>query len=203
MSSLCDTACGGAATLPTAYDDNCAPERRRSGASYFVLITCDTVLDITDDTAVAAAIVAGDVAISPKGKLEKNGTDQEVIDDAYGCGQKIIGGLTTNYTFTTYNSAGCESVDDYTYWNSIFSNYQSFRMIPVDCCGFLHYNATDNATANPGFEFSITSFPDFVSGEADLGQWEIGFAIDHIDPIDVYYDAVQTPLVLAELGISV
>lgn len=203
MSTLCDTTCGGAATLPTAYDDNCAPERRIYGANYFVLITCDTILDITDSVAVAAAIVAGDVAISPKGRLIKGTTDQEIIENAYGCGEDIIGTLTTNYTFTTYNTTGCDSADDYVYWGNIFDNYQSFRIVTVDCCGHITYDATNNGTANPGFVFSITTFPNFVEGEGGLGLWEFGFSITHTASLDVYYDAVKTPLVLAELGISI
>lgn len=214
MSTLCDTTCGGAAAIPTPYDDACAPERRQHGANYFILARCDVKIDMEDGgiaagdgsaTAynVAGAVAAGVLEISPKGKLIKGSAEVETIENAYGCGQSIPGAITIPFTYETYNTTGCESAADYLYWKNLFDDYQSFRVMWVDCCGFLHYNATDNSTANPGYEFSVTTPPEFIEGDANLGKWNFAFEITGTELFDTYYDAVNTPLILAELGISV
>lgn len=195
MATLCDTTCGAAAAAPTPYDASCVVTTRKIGAEHFFLIPCDESLDMNDAAAVAAAVSAGTIQKSPRGKITRNRGDQQKIEDAFGCGDDIILNRTQLLAYSTY-LASCNTVDDDTYWAAVNDGFLAFRMFWVDCCGKIYI---DQGADNPGFKINLTETFEFVEGESNYGQWTGGFEIETSSSIIPIYDLT----VVSALGVSI
>lgn len=196
MASLCSTACAGVSNPPAAYDAACTIETRRYGSNYFCLVKCDETVDITLAANVNTAVTAGIIALSPLGKLIVQPEEQTVIESATGCGQDIAVGSTTDITFETYQTDGCDGITDFTYWYDLRENYLKYRIFWVDCCGIIFY---DEGASNPGYAFTMPKLPTWEEGEEGYGKWSMTFQISHTSGFGVLLDDTVTD----ELGISV
>lgn len=194
MGNLCDTTCGGTGVLPTPYDANCVVNTRKSGANFFFLIKCDTALNLTDGQAVVAALQAGTIVRSPRGKLVRGKAETKRIEDAFGCGEGIGVGLETSFDYSTY-LASCDSTVDDDYWKNVNDNYPKYRFFWADCCGKIYYDAGSD---NPGFSMDLLENFTFGDGEQGAGQWTGKVKIKHNKDIPVMYD----PVVASALGIG-
>lgn len=195
MATLCDVTCGAASVPPVRYDADCSVESRKIGAEHFFLVKCDAEINITDPIAVDAAILAGDIVISPRGKLTTTRGDQDIIEDAFGCGDDIVLNRKKVINYETYQ-AKCDDVTDDTYWADVNDNINSYRIGYVDCCGKIFY---DVGAANPGFKINLQETFEFVDGENGYGIWQGSFEIETTQSIIPLYDLA----VVTALGVSI
>lgn len=197
MATVCANTCGDATVLPGRYDLNCAVKTAKIGAEHFFKIKCNEVLDITDATAVAAAILSGVLQASPRGNIVKGRGDEDVIEDAFGCGEDINVSTETTLDYTTY-MAECDNVDDNNYWGDINDQKGTYNILYVDCCGKIW---ADYTSENPGFKTSVSTSFEWVPGDSGLGIWEGQFTLTNPDgkSIRPFYDEA----VVSALGISI
>lgn len=196
MAAICAATCGIIQNPPSTYFD-CADETRNFGFKHFVLIKCDyQFTDILDSAEWEAAVANGDVKIGPPGSLVINPATANSFE-IEGCGREITGEATFTVDFTTYQFGKFTTAnvpDSVMYWRDVFKNSVSYRMMMPDCHNTLPLFFMDDGwmdaisggapatvpSANPGFEFSVTTLPNWSAGQERLGVWTTQFTIKKV-----------------------
>lgn len=201
---LCSTACGTVPNPPEAYN-GCSDYTRRYGSDYFVLISCDyQFTDILDASEWTTAIAAGDIQISPPGKLIIQPPSSTTFE-IEGCGREIVGESEYLMDFESYQAKS--DLSDYDYYADLNADVRNFRVIPWMCSGeFLVQDDWQAAVAGgspatvsgttPGFSFSLSQQPAWVEGEQKKGKWQLQMKVKK----DGILRAVDLPGVGAVLG---
>lgn len=177
MSDICVGCTPG--TIPQQYYD-CVDYFRKIGAKYFALLKCDWVpADITDIAEWQTALANGDVICSPPGSAVINSATFTTFDKDL-CGGKANADIFWPVDFTTYQAAA--DLSDYTFWDAIYSNAASYRLMVVDCNGAWivsddYETATSAPGKSPGFAFNMLNIPSPQAGDANLAQWFAQFEI--------------------------
>ena len=212
MAAICASSCGTIQDPPSTYFD-CEDEIRKFGFNHFILAKCDyQFTDILDAAEWQAAVASGDIKISPPGKAVINAPNVTSFE-IEGCGREIPG--ESNYTvdFTTYQFGGFTTAnvpDSVVYWRDVFRFSGSYRMLLPDCDSvnplfFMDDGWMDQigggapatvANANPGFEFSIITPPNWSEGQEKKGVWTTQFSIKKSGVME----AALLPGVFAALG---
>jgi hypothetical protein len=159
---------------------------RDYGANHFAIIKCDyQFTDITDVAEWEAAVVSGDVAISPPGQLTSPAPTQTVAE-IEGCRREIVGNIEHIFDFSTEQTG--DSLEDYDYFKDIFTNSAGYRIVFFHCDGriVMEDEYVDQASGgvpdvtglSPGFEFSVSVVPHIVEN-ADLRveRWVTQFKV--------------------------
>lgn len=161
-------------------------QTRKAGKQYFVLIGCNVnIADPTDLALWDAAVTAGDIKISPKGKIVIPVPTLTTSPDIDDCGGDTVLDMTYQLQFSTYQA----NDTDAEYWNEFFKNYSQYRVAWFDCkqnfntpgeyVDFIRDPA--NATAPvgaPGFSFTVSVPPHPVRGDGNRVRWETTMEIN-------------------------
>lgn len=151
-STVCNPLC--AEDLPIQIDANCETIVRNSGIKHLILHTCDLLIDVTSQTAVAAAKAAGDIIISPRGLGSIPAATIVEQADLDACGRSAIKYFTRTAAFKTYDTR--DDFAEINFWNKIIGG--KFRVAFVGCDDIIYHNNAYSPTGdNPfGFEYKIT-----------------------------------------------
>lgn len=185
MSFLCSTTCGTLPTVPASYF-GCVDNMREFGSNHFALIKCDyQFTDITDVAEWEAAVVSGDVQISPPGRLIAQSPTQTVAE-IEGCRREVPGDIQHVWDFTTEQVA--DDLADYAYWKEVFQNSAGYRIVFLHCDGRIvmedlyveqaNGGAPDVTGVSPGFTFSVPVVPHIIENtELRVDQWVTQFKV--------------------------
>jgi len=186
---LCSTACGAASALPTNYF-NCTTKSRKYAYKHFVLLKCDyQFTDILDAAEWTAAVVSGDVVISPPGVLTLPTPDQTIID--IDCDTKLTTDITYTIDFFTYQVSEGDTTDC-DFFKVLYDDHTSYVLMWYDCvAGDERWAVQDDwrtaidagapatvSGTSPGFDFSVTQVPTWQAGDGDRGQWATQFQME-------------------------
>lgn len=180
---LCSSTCGVAGQPPATYADLCDGNQfRKYGFPFFGLAKCDfTLPDPTDIAAWQTAIDAGDVVLSPRGKMDIS-IDTETDPDVNICAGETVVSTTYSLTFSTYQAV---KFQDCRYFAQLLKQHLNYRIFWFTCEGCVYMPSeyvdfvyeTNNAgtpvapSASPGFEFTISSPPTETEGTGKKIVW--------------------------------
>jgi len=141
------------------------------------LVRCDVVVNTDTKLAdFAKAVADGLVKLLPCGKIRTT-PSFETSSDVSDCGGDVVLETTYDVVFETYQTAKDKS--DYAYYKAILKTHPNWRLLIFDCDGCVAFNSefTDaivngqTYSGNPGFDFTISSNPDEVEGDAGRVKW--------------------------------
>ena len=171
---------------PEKYDDGCTDIFRKFGANHLIFLACDyQFTDMLSTAEWIAAIAAGNIHVSPAGMvLPQEATAPSFVVE--GCGREATGEVEQLIDFETYQTKA--DLSDHAYFQELYANSRSFRLMWVDCNGIFYMEQPWAAEAkliapatisgsNPGFEFSLTGLPAWVAGEQQRGKWKFQLKI--------------------------
>lgn len=170
MAILCSDGCASPATLPSNYQDFCAPPvRRKSGWGHFVLIPCETTFDPTSS---ATWVTNG--AVSPEGKVTLGEPTLNVDTESSACGAETILDTEITFDFQTTNVAADGS--DMDYFKDLLQNYERFNIAFVSCDGRVtiagdYTDADTQDDFSPGYSFNITTPPHEIEASNYTAGW--------------------------------
>lgn len=207
VTQLCGSGCGTAGNPAQSYRAFCDPDTfGKYGNPYFALIACGVnIPDITDAAAVQALVDAGQIVLSPRGRIDiTNPTSTTIrIDDCVG--DKSVAN-TYALAFSTYQVKKFVQGEatDYDYYADILNNSSNYRVFWFDCdqeisttdeyIDFIQDPANAPApVGSPGFAFSVSQVPHPVRGEGDRKRWEMTLSIE-VDGNKIIRSAFQPGL---------
>ena len=183
FSLICTNTCA-VAVLPSILDQ-CDLEAIQASGQFFIFMKCDWVpTDITDPAEWAAAVISGDVVITPCGFFGKPLPSQTNHDVT--CGRKYQVQEGQQYVFLS-NLVERITLEEQEFYKILRANARKYHVIPVLCDELgaqfiLDAEYIENITVpgrTPGRPFTWIVPPDWVveSGENNLFNWNFTLQI--------------------------